>query len=96
MGKWKAGFIIFLAAVFAFMTYSLFKEHRSFESSVEKLRASREELENENRALAQKIEYFKLPENLLKEARSRFNFTKQGEKLLIVIPKQENSTSSPE
>lgn len=94
MTKWRIGIIIFLALSLGFMTWSLYKEHRDFRASVSELRESKTALENENGELRSRVEYYQIPENLLKEARARFNFTKPGEKLLIVIPKEEKATST--
>ncbi len=94
MSRWRMGLIIALAAAFGIVGWRLYKEHSSFRASVEELRAKSVSLEEENSGLFGKIEYFGIPENLLKEARARFNFTRQGEKLLIVIPQERAATSS--
>ena len=94
MSRWRIGIITLVALALGFMSWSLYKEHRGFRASVSELRAKRAAVEDENRALRERVEYYKIPENLLKEARARFNFTKPGEKLLIVIPKEDTSTSS--
>ncbi|MEK7464198.1 MAG: hypothetical protein AAB617_00250 [Patescibacteria group bacterium] len=44
------------------------------------------DLETENKNLSAKIEYFKIPENLVKELKSQFNYHESGEKLIIVVP----------
>lgn len=86
MGRFRVFIIIFIAIVFGLIAYSLFGEQRVFKSSVLDLRAENKKIEKENAELMAKIDYFKIPENLLKESRLQFNFKKQGEKLLIIIP----------
>lgn len=94
MYRWRIALIIALAVVFSVIAWRLNEERREFSGKVKTLRATSTELERENSELSGKIDYFEIPANLLKEARSRFNFTKQGEKLLIVIPGEEKVTSS--
>ncbi|NCO15467.1 hypothetical protein GW816_00990 [Candidatus Wolfebacteria bacterium] len=40
----------------------------------------------ENADLQSDIEYFSHPENLEKELKSRFNYKKPGEKMMIIVP----------
>lgn len=39
------------------------------------------------------LEYYSIPENFEKELRARFNYRREGEKLIIIVPR--NSSSSP-
>ena len=40
------------------------------------------------------VQYLANPLNLEKELRSRFNYKKQGEKMIIIVPQQSSTTSS--
>ncbi|HXF44337.1 MAG TPA: hypothetical protein VNK70_02655 [Candidatus Paceibacterota bacterium] len=66
--------------------FGLFREKRRLGGEVEKMRKSLNALENENRDLAAKIEFFKNPENLVKEIKSQFNYREKGEELIIIVP----------
>ena len=48
----------------------------------------------ENFELQADLEYYARPENLEKELRSRFNYKKPGEKLIIIVPPKEATTSN--
>lgn len=81
--------LILVAVVLATMAYSIWSERREIEAKVLKFRAESESVERENRELSASIEYFKIPENLLKESRSQFNYVIPGEKLMILVPPAE-------
>lgn len=87
----RARFIILIlaAVVLAAMAYSIWNERREIEAKVLKLRTENESVERENRSLTASIEYFKIPENLLKESRSQFNYVIPGERLMILVPPAE-------
>lgn len=96
MGRLRIFIILAVAFVFAFMAYSIIKEKRVYEASVHMLQAKKAGLESENANLSAKIEYFKNPQNLLKEARTQFNFVGPGEKVIIIIPENTGTSSSPD
>lgn len=52
-------------------------------------------VEKDNTDLREKISYYSNPRNLEKELRARFNYRFPNEKLIIVVPKKE-ATSSEE
>ena len=52
-------------------------------------------VESDNADLKEKIGYYSNPRNLEKELRARFNYRLPNEKLIIVVPKKE-ATSSEE
>ena len=56
------------------------------EKQVQELNVSLKTLADENQSLVSVIDYFKNPENLLKELKSQFNYKETGEKLIIVVP----------
>ena len=47
----------------------------------------------DSRDMKADLEYLKIPENLEKELRSRFNYKKPGEKLIIIVPSRQATTS---
>lgn len=50
-------------------------------------------VENDNTDLKEKIGYYANPRNLEKELRARFNYRLPNEKLIIVVPKKEATSS---
>ncbi len=61
-------------------------ERRSLSREVNELKSEFQALQEENQELTARIEYFKNPENLLKEIKSQFNYREQGEGLIIIVP----------
>lgn len=79
--------LIFIIVVFLGLgIYDLFKERSSLRNDVDGLSAKVGELKLENEKLAGDIEYFKSPENLVKELKSQFNYRLSDEKMLIIVP----------
>jgi hypothetical protein len=85
-------FLIF----FIFFGYQIFKinlEAAGANSKLSELRLEKKAVEIDNNNLKYQIEYFTDPRNLEKELRARFNVKLPGEKLIIVVPKQDNHVS---
>jgi len=72
--------------------YRLSGERNSLLQEVYKLRETTSALKKENASLGEKIEYFKNPENLVKELRRQLNYKKEGENMIIMIPSKTTST----
>lgn len=74
------------AVVIAYELIQLFivnkKLNLDFSVSSKKL----DSLKTDNVILRADLEYFKNPENFEKELRSRLNYKKPGEKMIIVVP----------
>ncbi len=49
-----------------------------------------DELKVENKNLEKKINYFANPHNLIKEARLRLNYRLPNERMIIIVPPQNN------
>ena len=56
------------------------------------LQAKLLETQGENEKLNAELEYLKNPENLEKELRARFNYRREGEKMIIIVPPKDSST----
>ena len=67
--------------------YNLVGETNYLSREVGKLRLELGSLKVENSFFADKIDYFKHPENLLKDLKSKFNYREAEEKLMIIMPK---------
>lgn len=83
--------MVLVVAVLVFGIYGLISEKSKLKNEVEKLGESVEKLERENRSLLADLEYFKNPENLVKELKSQFNYRADGENLIIVVPEATSS-----
>lgn len=66
--------------------YFTFKERNQLKSNLQALTAKAQTLNKENIEIKSEIEYFKRPENLEKELRSKLNYKKPGEKMIIITP----------
>jgi cell division protein FtsB len=71
--------------------YRLQKERISIAKEYEEIEQTHDELEADNKEMTEKIEYLSEPLNLEKELRSKFNVTHPGEKLIIIVPKEEEA-----
>jgi len=78
--------IVFLLASGAFQ---LVKNTNAIKEEVMVLEEKAAALQKENGQLNGQLEYLANPENLLKEVKSRFNYRREGEKLIIIVPKAE-------
>ena len=82
--------LISVFMLFGWGIYDLIIEKRVLKKDLAGLQANINVLESENKSLLESIEYFKRPENLLKELKSQFNYRQAGEGLIIIV-----STSTP-
>jgi cell division protein FtsB len=82
--------IISLAILFGLgsQVYRLQKERISISKEYEEIEQTHDELEADNKEMADKMEYLSEPLNLEKELRSKFNYTHPGEELIIVVPNE--------
>ncbi|MFH1162423.1 MAG: septum formation initiator family protein [Candidatus Jorgensenbacteria bacterium] len=94
MKPWMWGVLAVMVVLLGWGVYTLASEQNALESDWEGLQATLVALQSENASLREKIEYFRQPENLLKEVKSQFNYTEAGEKLLIIIPPASTSTAT--
>lgn len=88
----KIAFWVCFAAALFFLSvggYRLARQNSDLQKEVSSLEADVSSLKKENEKTKDEIKYFSFPENLLKELRSRFNYIKRGEKMIIVIPSEE-------
>ena len=75
-----------LLSVIGVQLYNVYDKSRQLNNKLSEVEAGIESLDKENSSLLADIEYFKDPRNLIKEFKSKFNYKKQGEKLIIVVP----------
>ena len=80
---------ILLIAVIIFLGWQFFNlyiKNVSLEKSSDELTAATALIKTENVNLASDINYFSNPENQEKELKSKTNYKKSGEKMIIIIP----------
>ncbi len=87
MRLWHVLVLLFIVGVLAVGIYNLLVKGSALEKEAAELRVSVKKISDENDELVSKIEYFKRPENLLKELKSQFNYVESGEKLIIIVPR---------
>jgi len=83
-----SAFIILFVAI-AFEIYAIDSDRRVLKREMATLVDEVSLVEEDNNRLNEKIEYFSEPRNLEKELRARFNYRLPFEKLIIVIPENE-------
>ena len=84
---WKIVIFVVIAGLLGVGIYKLWLQNSRLESEIDKMNASLTEIQDENRELEDRIEYFQNPNNLLKELKSQFNYREQGEEMIIVVPR---------
>jgi len=92
MKFWK---ILILCVLMIFLGWGIFnleKEKREMEREYIKIKEVTDKLTEENRKTREQVEYYKNQENLLKASREQFNLKKEGETLMIIVPKTTSST----
>ncbi|MEK7478387.1 MAG: septum formation initiator family protein [Patescibacteria group bacterium] len=86
---------ILLIAVIIFLGWQFFNlyiKNVSLEKSSDELTAATALIKTENVNLASDINYFSNPENQEKELKSKTNYKKSGEKMIIIIPPATSTT----
>ena len=80
---------ILLFLILAGLFYQLsgvYRDNRGLGRLIGELNKKAQFLKEEDSRFLADLEYFSNPDNLEKELRSRFNFKKFGEKLIIIVP----------
>ncbi len=78
--------LIVILAGFSVELYLMFKEKNQLQDKIGGLNNRLEAMVKENVDLRSEIEYFSHPENLEKELRSKFNYKKPDEEMMIIVP----------
>ncbi len=85
--------ILILAVVaLLWQLFQLYMQNSGLKSSLGVIEDKLNNLTEENGKCQADLEYFASPENLEKELRSKFNYKKPGEKIIIVVPPKDNLT----
>ncbi len=81
--------MVLFVAVLAFLwtqAYLMHREASQLEEKITALSQKSEQLTKENADIEQDVTYYSDPQNVDKLLRSRFNYKKPGEHMIIVIP----------
>lgn len=92
MSLWKILIVILIVFFIGAGILNLWKEKRDLKKEGEKLQAELSGLVEGNKKLENEIKYYEDEENLLKEAKSKFNYRAPDEKLFIIVPEAATST----
>lgn len=71
----------------------LYFSNRNLSAAASALQVRLAALKTDSENLKSDLDYLKIPENLEKELRSRFNYKNPGEKLIIIVPAGKASTT---
>ena len=91
MSPWKIFIVFMLLIVLIAMFFAVFKDFKIWREDIdelESLQAQIQDIKEESERIAEDVEYYSDPHNLEKELKSRFNYKKIGEELLIVVPSE--------
>ena len=78
--------LIIVLAVLIYDFFQLFNYHGELRKTFSVLERKLNQFKEDNLELRADLEYFSDVRNLEKELRSRFNYKKPGEKMIIVVP----------
>ena len=88
------GIVIVVTLTLTYVSGQLFFAYRSLSQETDSLQGRLDSLKTDSDYLKSDLGYFRIPENLEKELRSRFNFKNPGEKLVIGVLQKDPSASS--
>ena len=86
MSFWKTIGVSVIVFLLGAGIVNLLREKRELEKEGGELEANLSELQKGNKKLQEEVRYFENEENLLKEAKSQFNYRAPEEKLFIIVP----------
>jgi len=90
------GFSLALISYLGYQVYSLQGERMELEEEYTQIEGEFNKLNEDNAKLKGELEYLAEPYNLEKELRSRFNYKLPNENLIIVVPEEDDATSTSE
>jgi len=75
-------------------TYSFLVRRGELNTEFREIKAKLDRANGDNQKFQAELDYYLNPTNLEKELRARFNYKSPGEKLLIIVPRNETSSAS--
>lgn len=93
-GPWRYVIFGIIIVLLGWGIYDVMVEKGNFGGSADELRAELGALDEENTALESDISYFENPENLVKALKLQFHYRAPDEKLIILVPGTESTSSA--
>jgi len=78
--------LIILIVISWIELFFLFKEDNKLKSELSEITQKVQVLSEENKNLRAQIDYYSDPANLEKELKSKYNFRRSDEKMMIIVP----------
>jgi len=78
--------LLIVLLALCYQLYQLYLQNRVLKENFSLIKEKVDNFNSENLQFQADLEYFADSENLEKELRSRFNYKKPGEKMIIVVP----------
>jgi len=94
MSRLRLALILIIVLLLGWGALKLEKTKQQALENTALLKANLNEIEKENQKLENEINYLKNPENLVRELKSQTNYTKEGEKVIILTPSPENANQN--
>jgi predicted negative regulator of RcsB-dependent stress response len=85
--------LIAIISIFGWQFFNLYSQYSSLKKTSFELNAGITTLKSENSNISSDIQYFSNPENLEKELKSKTNYKKPGENMIIVVPSKDQSSA---
>ena len=80
--------LLLILGLLLFQLYRFYGQRRQLSKNLNKTEEALGGLTEDNRKLQADLEYYLDQENLAKEAKSKFDYKRPGEKMMIVIPQR--------
>lgn len=80
--------IVLVLVAASYQLYQLYGQYSSLKTRFEKLDKETAVLVNENEEIKAGLDYYKIPENLVKELKSKFDYKRPDEQMYIIVPKR--------
>ena len=80
--------LLLILGLLLFQLYRFYGQRRQLSKNLNKTDEALGGLTEDNRKLQADLEYYLDQENLAKEAKSKFDYKRPGEKMMIVIPQR--------
>jgi len=93
----KIAAIVFLSLAIIFLgvkIISFWGQERSLNAQLDAIQAQLAKTQTQGAYLQQDVQYLANPANLEKELRSRFNYKKPGENMVIIVPNETSTATS--
>lgn len=86
--------LVVISTFVGMRAYSFFVEERQLSRSLADIEARLATAKANEANLRSDVEYLADPLNLGKELRSRFNYKKQGETMIVIVPEKSSTTAT--